>query len=295
MKKKTILQEFWQVKILYLIILPAALYFIILSFFPVLDGFKMSFQDYRLVGKSAFVGLENYQKMFNTPGFWRVFGNTVILGMSNVFLTALVPMLIALSLNEISFSPGKRFTQSILYLPHLFSWVVVGGIWIFILSPNAGLLNAIRNIFGLDSVYFLAKEKYARIILITVNLWKQSGYVCIIYLAAIVGINPQLYEAAMIDGANGWQRTLYITIPELMRTLKIVFLLNLMGALRIFDQVYVMRNEVTAPKVDVLMYYVYIHGLEKFKIGYASAIATFIFIITLVVTLVVKRGTRYRA
>jgi len=143
-------------------------------------------------------------------------------------------------------------------------------------------------------VFFLVSEKHIRGLLVGVNLWKQAGYVCILFLASIAGINPELYEAAMIDGANQIQKIRFITIPELLRTLKVVLLLNIMGALRIFDQVYVMRNEVVASKVDVLMYYVYIHGLRRFQIGYASAVSVFIFAVTLVLTLILRSVSRYR-
>ncbi|MEE8441412.1 MAG: ABC transporter permease subunit [Spirochaetia bacterium] len=278
---------------LYLLILPAVVYFILFAYLPVVDGANISFQNYRFVGESEYIGFQNYQRVFDTAGFWRVFRNTVILGFSNVVLTAFIPMLLAMMLNEVVFSPWKRFAQTILYLPHLFSWVVVGGIWIFILSPSGGLVNAIGAAFGADPVYFLVKEHLARPLYIGINLWKQAGYVCILFLAAIAGINPELYEAAMIDGAGGFKRALYITVPELARTLKVVLLLNVMGALRIFDQIYVMRNEVVAPKVDVLMYYIYIRGLEQFDLGYAAAISVFIFLITLVITLISRRLMKY--
>lgn len=279
---------------LYILILPAVVYFVFFAYIPVADGINISFQDYRFVGQSEYVGLENYGRVFETPGFWRVFRNTVILGLSNVVLTAFVPMVLAMMLNEVLFTPWKRFVQTILYLPHLFSWVVVGGIWIFILSPNGGLVNAIRGFFGAEPILYLVRENLARPLYIGINLWKQAGYVCILFLAAIAGINPQLYEAAMIDGAGGFKRAMYITVPELARTLKVVLLLNVMGALRIFDQVYVMRNEVVAPKVDVLMYYVYIRGLEKFDLGYAAAISVFIFAITLAITLIARRLIQYK-
>lgn len=278
---------------LYVLILPAVMYFILFAFLPVAEGANISFQNYRFVGESEYIGFQNYQRVFETAGFWRVFRNTVILGFSNVLLTAFIPMLLALMLNEVMFSPWKRFVQTILYLPHLFSWVVVGGIWIFILAPNGGIVNSIRGLFGADPVFFLVKENLARSLYIGINLWKQAGFVCILFLAAIAGINPELYEAAMIDGAGGFMRAMYITVPELLRTLKVVLLLNVMGALRIFDQIYVMRNEVVAPKVDVLMYYVYIRGLEQFDLGYASAISVFIFLITLVITLISRRFMKY--
>lgn len=289
-KKATQMKNDWM---LYLLILPAIVYFILFAYGPVVDGANISFQNYRLVGESEFIGLDNYQRVFDTAGFWRVFRNTLILGLSNVVLTAFIPMVLAIMLNEVMFSPWKRFVQTILYLPHLFSWVVVGGIWIFILSPNGGIINSIRGLFGAEPVYYLVKENLARSLYIGVNLWKQAGYVCILYLAAIAGINPELYEAAMIDGAGGFKRAVYITLPELLRTLKVVLLLNVMGALRIFDQIYVMRNEVVAPKVDVLMYYVYQRGLEQFDLGYAAAVSMFIFVITLVVTLISRRVMRY--
>jgi putative aldouronate transport system permease protein len=289
-KKATQIRNDWM---LYMLILPAVVYFILFAYLPVIDGANISFQNYRLVGKSEFIGFENYHRVFTTPGFWRVFRNTLILGLSNVVLTAFVPMILALMLNEVIFSPWKRFVQTILYLPHLFSWVVVGGIWIFILAPNGGIVNAIRTLFGGKPIFFLVQESLARPLYIGINLWKQMGYVCILFLAAIAGINPELYEAAMIDGAGGFKRAVYITIPELARTLKVVLLLNVMGALRIFDQIYVMRNEVVAPKVDVLMYYVYVRGLEQFDLGYAAAISVFIFLITLVITLISRRVIKY--
>jgi putative aldouronate transport system permease protein len=287
-------QKLKRTRMVYLLILPTIVLFLTFTYVPLVDGLRISFQDFRFVGQSRFVGLKNYIEAVRTPGFWRVFRNTVILGFSNVVLTAFVPMILALLLNEIRFKAWKRFSQTIIYMPHLFSWVIVGGIWIFMLSPNAGIINAARSLFGLEPIYFMAKEAFARPIMIGVNLWKQAGYVCILFLAAIAGINPELYEAAMIDGAGGFKRAFYITIPELLRTLQVILLLNVMGALRIFNQIYVMRNEVIAPKVDVIMFYVYDRGLVQFKIGYASAIAVMIFLLTLIITLLAKRLIRYK-
>ncbi len=287
-------QKLKRTRMIYLLILPTIVLFLTFTYIPLVDGLRISFQDFRFVGQSRFVGLKNYIEAVRTPGFWRVFRNTVILGFSNVVLTAFVPMILALLLNEIRFKVWKRFSQTIIYMPHLFSWVIVGGIWIFMLSPNAGIINAARSLFGLEPLYFMAKEAFARPIMIGVNLWKQAGYVCILFLAAIAGINPELYEAAMIDGAGGFKRAFYITIPELLRTLQVILLLNVMGALRIFNQIYVMRNEVIAPKIDVIMFYVYDRGLVQFKIGYASAIAVMIFLLTLIITLLAKRLIRYK-
>lgn len=281
-------------RVLYLLALPSIIYFALFAYFPIAEGTIISFQNFRFVGHSQFVGLGNYRDVFTSPGFWQAFWNTLLLSLGNVTLTAIIPLVLALSLNEVLFSPWKRFVQTILYLPALFSWVVVGGIWIFLLAPSGGIINAFRGLFGLKPEYFMVIPSLAKPIFIGVNLWKQAGYVCILYLASITGINPELYEAAMIDGAGGFARTIHITIPELARTFQVVLLLNVMGALRIFDQVYVMRNEVIAPKVDVIMYYVYIEGLQKFKLGYASALSVFIFVATLLLTLLVRRVSRYQ-
>ncbi len=280
-------------RLLYLLMLPSLLYFLVFSYFPIINGTLISFQNFRFVGKSQFVGLKNYADAIATPGLWNVLRNTLILGLGNVVLTAFVPLLLAVLLNEIFLTAWKRFLQTVLYLPHLFSWVVVGGIWIFVLSPNNGFITAFASFLGVKSLAVFTEEAYARPLFIGINLWKQSGYVCILYLASIAGINPELYEAAMVDGAGALTRVIYITVPELYGTLKVVLILNIMGSLRIFDQVYVLRNEVIASKVDVLMYYVYVKGLQQFKIGYAAAISILIFLATLVLTMIFRRMIRY--
>ncbi len=286
-------KELKKARLLYLLMLPSIVYFLIFSYFPIFNGTVMSFQNYRFLGKSPFVGIKNYADAIATPGFWSVLRNTLILGFGNVILTAFVPLLVALLLNEVFFSPWKRFLQTILYLPHLFSWVVVGGIWIFVLSPNSGFVTALANFLGIKPFAVFTQEAVARPLFIGINLWKQSGYVCILYLASIAGINPELYEVAMVDGAGAFKRVIHITLPELSNTVKIVLMLNIMGALRIFDQVYVLRNEVIASKIDVLMYYVYVKGLQQFKIGYASAISMLIFMATLVLTFTLRRLVKY--
>ena len=290
---RTWYQKAKKARILYLLLLPSILYFVVFSYFPIINGTIISFQNFRFVGKSQFVGLKNYADAVSTPGLWNALRNTLILSLGNVILTALIPLILAILLNEILFPVWKRFLQTVLYLPHLFSWVVVGGIWIFVLSPNSGFITAFAHLLGIKPFAVFTEAAYARPLFIGINLWKQSGYVCILYLASIAGINPELYEAAMVDGAGAFKRVIYITIPELYNTLKVVLMLNIMGSLRIFDQVYVLRNEVIAEKVDVLMYYVYVKGLQQFKIGYAAAISVLIFLATLILTMISRRMMKY--
>jgi len=160
-----------------------------------------------------------------------------------------------------------------IYLPHLFSWVVVGGIWIHILSPDGGLVNELIKLFGGRPIPFFALDRWAKPLMIAAPIWKDMGFNAILYLAAIVGINPALYEAARIDGASRWRQVRHVTIPLLRPTMTVVLLLNLAGVLRIFDQIYVMRNGAIAREVDVLMTYVYDKGLVQFRMGFATAAA----------------------
>ncbi|MGJ9459800.1 ABC transporter permease subunit [Oceanobacillus sp. CF4.6] len=205
----------------------------------------------------------------------------------------IAPLVVALSLNEVFQPLFKKITQMVIYLPHLFSWVVVGGIWIYILSPDAGLVNGVLQWIGVGPIHFFAQEAYAKPIMILSAIWKDMGYTCIIYLAAIVGISPTIYEAARIDGANRWKQMIYITIPQLVPTMKVVLLLNIMGILRIFDQVFVMRNPAISREVDVIMMYVYEKGILEFEMGVATAAAFLVVLATLILVSLVRKGIRF--
>ena len=161
------------------------------------------------------------------------------------------------------------------------------------LSPDGGLVNSFLTVIGKERVHFLANMEYARDIMVLSATWKDMGYNCIIYLAAITAINPALYEAARIDGANRWHEIRYVTVPQLIPTMKVVLLLNLMGILRIFDQIFIMRNPAVANKVDVLMVYIYEKGILSFKMGVAAASSFIIIFITLVLVMITRKVTKY--
>ncbi|PAQ14045.1 ABC transporter permease [Bacillaceae bacterium SAOS 7] len=278
---------------LYLMFLPIFLYFCVFSFYPLIRGFIMSLQEFRVIGDRPFIGLENYKTVLADPMFWQTFKNTIIIGGGVLIVGFIAPIIVAVLLNEILNMVFKRFVQTVIYLPHLFSWVVVGGIWIFMLSPDGGLVNSFLTAIGKERVHFLADLDYVRDIMVLSATWKDMGYNCIIYLAAIVAINPTLYEAARIDGAKRWHEIRYITIPQLIPTMKIVLLLNLMGILRIFDQIFIMRNPATANKVDVLMVYIYEKGILGFQMGVAAAASFIIILITLLLVLITRKVTKY--
>jgi putative aldouronate transport system permease protein len=274
-------------------IIPIFIYFFIFSFYPLIRGFIISLQEFRLIGERPFIWFENYVTVLNDPMFWQALKNTIFIGGGILSIGFIAPIMVAISLNEVLKVVFKKFTQTIIYLPHLFSWVVVGGIWIFILSPDGGLVNEIFNWFGLEPVHFLAKEDFARPIMVLSAVWKDMGYNCIIYLAAIVAINPTLYEAARIDGATKWQEIKHVTIPQLIPTMKVVLLLNMMGILRIFDQIFIFSNPAIAREVEVLMVYAYEKGILEFKMGIATAAAFLVIFTTLLLVMITRKVIRY--
>jgi putative aldouronate transport system permease protein len=279
---------------LYLMILPVIAYFLVFSYYPLVKGIIISFQDYKLMGNRPFVGFANYRAVIADPVFWQVLKNTLIIGGGILFFNFIAPLVIALSLNEVLSNWFKRTAQMVLYIPHLLSWVVVGGMWIFLLSPDTGIVNLLLGKFAhMKPIHFLAEPTTARWAIILIATWKDMGYNCILYLAGIVSINPSLYEAARMDGASRWQQIRSVTLPQLSNTMKVIFLLNTLGVLRIFDEVFILRNPSTASKVDVLMMYTYQKGIMDIKIAFASAASFFVVLLTLVLTLIVRRVTRF--
>ncbi|GMA61292.1 ABC transporter permease subunit [Alicyclobacillus fastidiosus] len=278
---------------LYVMLLPTIAYFMALTYYPLVHSVLISMQDFNLIGTRPFVGIENFRNVLTDPNFWVDFRNTLVLGVSMLGIGFVAPIIIALSLNELVQRWLKRSLQMIIYLPHLFSWVVVGGLWIQLLNPDGGLVNAVLNALGMSSIQFMSDPNVARWVIILVSVWKDVGFNCVIYLAALVGINPELYASAQVDGANCWQETWYVTMPCLARTMQIVGLLSIMGVLRMFDQIYVMRNAVIEPTVNVLMTYVYDQGFTQMNIGQATASALIILVFTLLLTVFTRRLVRY--
>ena len=272
---------------LYLMILPILAYFAVFVYYPLYQGVLASFQEFKLLGARPYVGWENYQTVWGDPRFWQVVRNTLIIGFGILILGFFPPIVVALSLNELRLALFKKLSQTVVYLPHLFSWVVIGGMWIYLLSPRGGLVNELLALIDVGPVRFLTNTTWARIMMIVLPIWKDMGYAAIIYLASITAINPTLYEAARIDGASRFQQAYQITLPMLAPTMKVVFMLNILGLLRIFDQIYVMRNPVVQRKVDVLMTFVYDMGIQKYEVGYASAVSVLVLVATLGLTAVV--------
>lgn len=274
--------------------IPVIAYFLLFSYYPLAKGLLISLQDYKLMGNRTFVGLANYKAVLADPQFFQVLFNTVLIGGGVLVFGFVAPLIVALSLNEVLRASFKKIAQMVLYIPHLLSWVVVGGMWIFLLSPDTGIVNLLLEAMGRSRpVPFLSDPTMSRWMMILLAVWKDMGYNCVLFLAGIVTINPSLYEAARMDGASRWQQMRFVTVPQLAATMKVVFLLNSLGILRIFDEVFVLRNPSTASKVDVLMMYTYNKGILDFKFGFAAAASFFVVLFTLALTMVVRMATRF--
>lgn len=278
----------------YIMMVPIVVYFVIFAYYPLVKGLQTSFQDYKLMGDRPYIGFDNYDLVIHDPSFWDALWNTLYIGGGILIVGFIAPLLIALSLNEVMKSWFKKTAQMLLYVPHLLSWVVIGGICIFLLSPDTGLVNMLlMRIFGMNPINFMADESWARSVMIGSAVWKDMGYNCILFLAGIAAINPSLYEAARMDGATRWEQVRYVTLPQLMNTMKVIFLLNTLGIFRIFDQIFVMRNPAIASKVDVLMMYTFQKGIMEIRFGPAAAASFFVVLFTLLLTVMVRKITRF--
>ena len=222
----------------------------------------------------------------SSPDFWRIMKNTIVISFYHIVFGFPAPIIFALLLNEIRFSVFKRFAQTISYLPHFLSWIVIGGILITLLSPSTGVVNYLLQMLGIDSIYFLGTEQYFRFTLVTSAIWKEIGWGTIIYLAALSGVDSQLYEAAVLDGANRWKQTLHITIPSILPVISILLILRVGGVLDAgFDQILTLYSPAVYGVADVLDTYVYRVGLQNFQFSLTTAVGLFKNVIALALVL----------
>ncbi|MBO0993280.1 ABC transporter permease [Bacillus sp. SD088] len=268
----------WKYKALYLISLPGIVYFLLFKYVPML-GSVIAFQDYNIfkgITGSPWVGLDHFQRMLEYPEFLTILKNTLLIGLYDLIFAFPIPIILALLLNEIRITLHKRILQTVVYMPHFLSWVIIGGIAAGILSPRTGFINLVLGWFGIDPIYFLGENDYIRSILVGAGIWKDSGWGTIIYLAALAGIHPSLYEAASIDGANRWRQTLSITLPAILPTIVMLFLLQFGNFLDFgFERVYVFLNSLNTENGDILDTYIYRVGLLNRQYSYTTAIGLF--------------------
>lgn len=261
----------------YLMFLPVLIFAIIFHYLP-MTGIRYAFFSYKGIKDPVFVGLANFEKMASMPGFWRAFRNTIWLSTVKLLFNTFMAVGISLLLNELRFKNFKKVTQTIIYLPHFMSWVVTASVFTLILSPtDAGLLNSILLKLGVidEAVYFLGDQKWWRGVYFMINIWKDTGWGTIIFMATLSGISPELYEAASMDGAGRFNQMRYITLPALSNTIITVLILNLAKIMNLFESVFVLQNPAVIQKADVLQTYIYTQTFNSGALpdyGYTTAV-----------------------
>ncbi len=273
---------------LYLMLVPGMLYFIIFKYLP-MAGVSISFMDYYpflgFMG-SKWVGLKHFQRLFSEPLLWQLLGNTIILALYNIILFFPLPIILALLINEVRGKKFKSTVQSVLYLPHFISWVVVAGICYNLFSPTAGAITKLLNGFGLEAPNILGEASWFRPLITGQVIWKESGWGTIIFLAALAGVDVSLYEAADLDGATRLQKIWHITLPAIRSTIIIMLILRLGSFMDSgFEQIYLMLNSTNREVGEVFDTYVYTAALINGQFSYSTAVGLFKSVINMVLVL----------
>ena len=262
---------------LHLMIIPGIILVFIFSYIPIF-GNVIAFKDYTpLFGfeNSPWVGFDNYRYVFGLQNFWQVIWNTVYIAVMKIILELLIPIILSLLMNEARGKLYKNSIQTAMYIPHFMSWVLLGGIFMEILALN-GPVNNVINFFGLDSIYFLGDNAWFPIAMVMTDTWKEMGFNTIVFMAAITSIDPQLYEAAMIDRAGRWRQTLHVTIPGMLPIIILMGALSLGNVLNAgFDQIFTLYSPQVYQSGDIIDTLTYRIGLVNAQFGPATAIGMF--------------------
>lgn len=278
-KQKHIGTRLWKYRYLYLLAFPGMLYFIIFRYVP-MYGVVIAFQDFRInkgIWESEWVGLAQFSKLFQGFSFPTVFKNTVVISLYKLIFGFPAPIILALLLNEVKNARFKKVTQTIVYLPHFISWVILAGLISMFLHPDSGLINEIVKVFnngrGID---FLVSKQYFRGILVITDIYKGVGWGSIVYIAAISAIDSTVYEAAMVDGANRLKQMWYITLPALKSTIVVMLILNMGGILNAgFEQILLLYNPLVYDVADIIDTYVYRNGIMSSNYSLSTAAGLF--------------------
>lgn len=278
LKKRTVWDRVKRNADMYLLLLPGLALLILFKYVP-MYGILIAFQDYNIfegIGGSEWVGFANFAKMFQSAEFYQVLWNTLALNISKIIFMFPVPIILALLLNEMRCEIYKKTVQTIIYIPHFLSWVVVGGLFVTILSPSSGIVNNIIKMFGGESIPFMTSNTWFRSVLVVSATWKEAGYNAVIYIAAISGISQEIYEAAKMDGAGRFKQMIHITLPELSSTIILMLILRL-GEILISgtEQVLMMYNPVVYETGDIIGSYVYRMGIGKMEYSFTTAVGLF--------------------
>lgn len=291
-KRKSLAKRIYEFRYLYLLLSFTLIYFIIFKYAP-MYGVQLAFKKFtyrRGITGSEWIGWKNFQDLFRSQQFTRTIGNTVAISMGRLFFTFFIPIIVAVLLNEIRCSAFKRVVQTFMYLPHFLSWVIISGIAYSLLSVNGGFINKLLLAAGGQPVNFLLEPECFRPILYISSVWKEVGWESIIYLAALAGINPELYEAATVDGANRFKQMIHVTWPGIRSTVVIMLILTVSRIMSAgFDQIYNLYSSPVFAVADIIDTYTYRELFLKSKFGQATAAGLFQAAINIVMVVVTNQ------
>jgi len=275
---RQLLKSYYKYRYLLLMLLPGMIYYLLFKYGP-MYGLVVAFKDYRLMDgimASPWVGLKYFKIVFGTTEFWTVFRNTLIISTYKLIVGFPAPIILALLLNEISNTRFKKTIQTITYMPHFLSWVVLSGILINFLSPSIGPINALLRALGMDPIFFVADPQWFRSMIVATSVWKEVGWGSIVYLAALANVNVELYEAAVLDGAGKLKQVIHITIPSIAPMIIIMLIFAIGGIVNDdFDQILNLYNPIVYSVGDVFSTYVYRMGLQNALYSFSTAAGLF--------------------
>lgn len=272
-------------KYLYIMLLPCLAYYIIFHYFP-MYGLQIAFKDYNVftgIKDSPFIGFDHFIRFFQSPDFGRVLKNTIIISLYSLAVGFTAPIVMALLLNEVRRRRFRSTVQTIIYIPHFISMVVVAGLVVNFLSPSYGLVNLIIEKLGGEKIYFMMEPKYFRTIYVLMNAWKETGFATIVYVAALTSVDTQLYEAAMLDGAGRWKQTLYVTIPSILPTIITMLIMRIGNMLLLgYEGIILLYQPSTYEVADIISTFVYRSGMLETQYSFAAAVDLFNGVISLI-------------
>ncbi len=281
----------WDNRWLYVLILPALIYLIVFNYLP-MYGIQIAFKNYKVVrgiAGSDWVGFKHFETFFNSYYCGRLISNTLVLNVLNLLFQFPIPIMLAIIVNGIPGTRLKKFTQTAIYVPHFISTVVMAGILYILLSPTTGIINSFIKALGGTPIYFMNEASWFRPVYIISGIWQNAGWNSILYIAALAGVDPELYEAATIDGANKWHKVWYIDLPHILPTATMMLILNCGSLLSSSTQkTLLLQTAGNTATSDIIGTYVYNMGLGSGQFSYTSAIGLFVNVINFVMVVTVN-------
>ncbi|ERJ91999.1 ABC transporter permease [Treponema lecithinolyticum] len=291
-KKESVLNKIAKDWDLYLLLLPGFVWYLLFCYKP-MAGLITAFYDYNVfkgLAGSTFVGFANFSEFINGPDFVRTIKNTLMIALWQIFICFPLPIVLAIAVTEMKNRFIRKLTQTATFLPYFISVVVVCGMVINFLSPSTGIVNLIIKKLGFTPVYFMVEPKYFRLIYTMMTLWQTAGFNAIVYIAAIMGIDSQLYEAAIVDGANKWKRIVHITVPGILPTVITMFIMNIGKMVKVgYESILLLYQPTTYPVADVISTYSYRIGIENGDYGLATAAGLFEAVVALILVSVANK------